>query len=252
MRTEYCLSDRRRLESECKKQADFLKARDAEVENLKAQLPLKETEAAEAACLRAQVSAAEATEKILADEIDALKQRNVSLEKEKDSLDGKVAELQSSVAAKDLEVKDLNVAMSSLRSQNDGLVDQVHVLEITCSSLRGQVAKLDADLLEMALYLGEKFYLHLLNTISSRRWLLTCGVKLVVTKCLNSPEYLIALGSAISHSIEKGMQDGLSADIDHGKAGRSLTDIVAYNPAAEADYNSALQRLREVDFPLLA
>nr|GEY40462.1 hypothetical protein [Tanacetum cinerariifolium] len=94
-----------------------------------------ETEAAKSTCLRAQVSAIEATDKIIADEIDALKQRNVSLENEKDSLDGK---------------------------------------------------------------------------------------------------------------------DGLSAGIDHEKARRSLMDIVAYNPAAEAGYNSALQRLREVDFPLLA
>ncbi|GKE85108.1 hypothetical protein Tco_1558850, partial [Tanacetum coccineum] len=93
MRTEYCLSERRRLESECEKQADLLKARDAEVENLKAQLLLKETEAAEATCLRAQVSAAEATEKIHANKIDGLKQRNVALENEKNSLDGKVAEL---------------------------------------------------------------------------------------------------------------------------------------------------------------
>ncbi|GJZ83895.1 hypothetical protein Tco_0649068 [Tanacetum coccineum] len=77
MRTEYCLSKRRRLESECEKQADFLKARDAKVESLKAQLLLKETEAA----------------------------------KEKESLDGKVTELQSSVSTKDLELKDLNVSV---------------------------------------------------------------------------------------------------------------------------------------------
>ncbi|GJY84828.1 hypothetical protein Tco_0498854 [Tanacetum coccineum] len=44
----------------------------------------------------------------------------------------------------------------------------------------------------------------------------------------------------------------LSAGIDHGKASRSLEDVAAYNPSAEADYTSALQRLREVDFPLLA
>ncbi|GJT03704.1 hypothetical protein Tco_0838166 [Tanacetum coccineum] len=224
MRTKYFLSERNRLESECKKQADLLKARDDEV------------------------SANEATEKIHANEIDVLKLRNVALENEKDSLDGKVIELQSSVSAKDLELKDLNVAVSFLRSQNDGLVDQVHALETTCSSLRGpvseyeqlkeqieefqdaqmnivndKVAKLDGDLLEMALHLEEKFYPHLLTTISG--W---------------------------SHAIEKGMQDGLSADIDHEKAGRSLADVVAYNPAAKADYNSAMQRLREVDFPLLA
>ncbi|GKA96496.1 hypothetical protein Tco_0818591 [Tanacetum coccineum] len=76
MRTEYYLSERKSLESECEKQAGLLKAKDDEVENLKAQLLLKEAKAAEVARLRAQV-----------------------------------AELQSSVDAKGLEVKDLNVVV---------------------------------------------------------------------------------------------------------------------------------------------
>nr|GEU37149.1 hypothetical protein [Tanacetum cinerariifolium] len=37
-----------------------------------------------------------------------------------------------------------------------------------------------------------------------------------------------------------------------GRGQRNLKDIVAYSLAAEADYNFALQRFREVDFPLLA
>nr|GEV24544.1 nonaspanin [Tanacetum cinerariifolium] len=115
-----------------------------------------------------------------------------------------------------------------------------------------KVAKLDADLLEMALHLEEKIYPHLLNTISGQRWLLTRGLRLVVVKCLDSHEYLFALEAAISRAIEKGMQDGLSAGIDHGKAGRSLEDVVAYNPSMEEDYPSTFQSLREVDFPLLA
>ncbi|GKC24201.1 hypothetical protein Tco_1026351, partial [Tanacetum coccineum] len=222
------------------------------------------------------VSVVEAAEKVHADELDALKQNSVALEDENDSLNGKITELQSSVSTKDLELKDFNVVVSSLMSQNDGLVDQVHALETTCSSLRDQVsgferlkeqieefqdaqinivndkvAKLDADLVEMALYLEEKFYPRLLTIISGRRWLLTCSLKLVVVKCLNLPEYIAALGAAISHAIEKGMQSGLSTEIDHGKEGRSLTDVVAYKLAAEVDYNSALQRLREVDFSLL-
>nr|GEU90426.1 hypothetical protein [Tanacetum cinerariifolium] len=180
MRTEYCLSERKRLESECEKQAGLLKDRDDE--------------------------------------------RNVALENENDSLDGKVTKLQYLVSAKDLELKDLNVLGYEL----------------------------DVDFLEMALYLEEKFYPRLLTTISGRRWLLTRGVKLVVVKCLNSQEYLTALWSTISHAIEKEMQDGLSAGIDHGKAGRNMADVVAYNSAAKTDYNSALQRLRDVDFPLLA
>ncbi|GJY81301.1 gypsy type transposase [Tanacetum coccineum] len=216
MRTKYCLSERSKLESECKKQVDLLKARDDEIENLKAQLLLKEAEATEAVRLRAQVSAAEATEKMHADEIDALKQRNVALENEKDSLDGKVTKLQSLVSAKDLELKDSNVDVSSLKSQNDSLVDQVSGYErlkeqieefqdAQMNIVNEKVVKLDADLLEMALHLEETFYPHLLTTISGQRWLLTRGLKLAVVKCLNLPEYLTALGPAISRAIEKGM-----------------------------------------------
>nr|GEU77131.1 transposase (putative), gypsy type [Tanacetum cinerariifolium] len=84
----------------------------------------KETKAAEAVHLRAQVSATEVTEKIHAVKIHALKQQNATLENEKDSLDGRVAELQSSVYVWDLELEGLNVDMSSLRSQKDGFVDQ--------------------------------------------------------------------------------------------------------------------------------
>ncbi|GKC09327.1 hypothetical protein Tco_1000937, partial [Tanacetum coccineum] len=152
--------------------------RDEEIERLKAQLLLKEAEAAEL--------------------------KNVALEGDRDSLSEKIIELQSLVFAEDLKLKDFDVTVSSLRSQNDSLVDQVQELETTCSGLRGQVsgyerlkeqieefqdaqmnvvnekvAKLDADLLEMALHLEEKFYPHLLTTISGRRWLLTHGLKLV-------------------------------------------------------------------------
>nr|GEV60251.1 transposase (putative), gypsy type [Tanacetum cinerariifolium] len=194
MLTEYCLSERKMLELECVNQANLLKARDDEVERLKAQLLLKEAEAAETIRLRYQVFVAEATKKIHADEIETLKQRNVALKTEKNSLDGKVA-------------------------------------------------KLDADLAEMVCHLEEKFYPHLLTTISGRRWLLVHGLKLVLVKCLNSSEYLTALGAAISRAIEKGMQDGLAAGIGHGREGRSLTDVAAYKPYAKADFNSALQEL---------
>ncbi|GJT26850.1 hypothetical protein Tco_0907125, partial [Tanacetum coccineum] len=275
--TEYCLSERRRLETECEKQVDMLKARDEEIKNLKAQLSQKEAKAAEAVHFRAQIAVVKATERVRADELTALKQKSAALEGEKDFLNGKVTELQSSVTAKDLELKDFNATVTSLKSQNDGLVDQVHSLETKCLGLHDQVsgyeqlkeqieefqdaqinivsdkmAKLEVDLIEMALHLEEMFYPHLLTTISCRRWLLTHGIKLLVVKCLNSPEYLTALGIAISRAIEKGMQDGLLADIDHGKAGRSLVDLVSYNPSMEEDYNSALRELREVNFLLLA
>ncbi|GKE91791.1 hypothetical protein Tco_1572886, partial [Tanacetum coccineum] len=70
--------------------------------------------------------------------------------------------------------------------------------------------------------------------------------------CLQSFEYMTALGGAIGHAIQKGVQDGLMAGIDHGRAGRVLADVFAYNPSAEADYLAAINDLRFVDFSLLA
>ncbi|GKG43159.1 hypothetical protein Tco_0479843, partial [Tanacetum coccineum] len=93
--------------------------------------------------------------------------------------------------------------------------------------------KLYANFVEMAIHLEERFYPHLLTTIFDRRWLLTHGIKLAITKCINSPEYLSTLRAAIGKAIEKGIQDGLSAGITHGKEGRVLTDVAAYNPSAK-------------------
>nr|GEX35760.1 hypothetical protein [Tanacetum cinerariifolium] len=58
--------------------------------------------------------------------------------------------------------------------------------------------------------------------------------------------YLAALGEAIGRAIDKGMQDGLAAGIDHGKLGRGLVDVATYNPSAEANYVSAVNALPEV------
>ncbi|GJX66851.1 hypothetical protein Tco_0302578 [Tanacetum coccineum] len=223
MRAEYNVKEKRSLKSEVEKQNELLKVKEEEIGNLKARLLLREAEAAEAICLRAEASNFEAVEKSLRDETIALKERNVILEKERNALD--------------------------VKSQNDNFVDWVHELEVSSSRLQEKVT-LYTDFVEMALHLEEKFYPRLLTTISGRRWLMTQGMKLAITKCLNPPEYLSALGAAIGKAIEKGMQDGLSAGITHGKEGRVLTDVAAHNPSAEVDYIAALQRIQNVNFPL--
>ncbi|GJV08541.1 hypothetical protein Tco_1346197 [Tanacetum coccineum] len=277
MRTEYWLRERRRLESECERQAGLLKAIDDEVEGLKAQLLLREAEAVEAIRLRAEVSKFKYAEKSLRDETDALKERNAILEKERNALDVKVADLEALAVGKEHELTDLNCHITSVKSQNDVLVDRVHELEVSSSGLLEKVTvyencmeqlerfqddrmkvvnykfdQLHTDFVELALHLEEKFYPHLLTTISCRRCLLTQGIELAIVKCLKSPEYLSVLGAAISKAIEKGMQDGLFAGITYGKEGRVLTDVAAHNPFAEADYVFALQKLQNVNFSLLA
>ncbi|GJV84458.1 hypothetical protein Tco_1524356 [Tanacetum coccineum] len=262
MRAEFNIREKRRLGAAVEEKNSLLKARDEEVASLKAQLLVKEAEAADAICLRV--------------EVQTLADRDTVLEREKSELDVKVADLTATVRVREQEVADLDAVVTSVKVHNDNLSDQVHILDVSSAVLQEKVTayenficqlekfqddrmremnekfdKLDTDLVELALHLEERFYPHLLTTISGRRWLLTHGLELAIIKCLHSTEYLSSLGAAIGKAVEKGMQEGLSAGITHGAAGRVLTDVAAYNPSAEADYLSALQRLQSVNFSLI-
>ncbi|GJT60161.1 hypothetical protein Tco_1003694 [Tanacetum coccineum] len=241
IRAEYNIKEKRRLKSVVDDQAEMLKVKKKEMEDLKSQLLLKEAEAAEAIRLCAEASKFETAKKSLQDEIRSLKERNAALEKEKRLVD-QVHELETSSAGLREKVAVYENCMSQLEKFQDERMKEVN----------DKFDKLDVDVIEMALHLEERFYPHLLTTIAGRRWLLTHGIKLAIAKCLHSPEYLSALGAAISRAIEKGMQDGLAAGITHGREGRVLSDVAAFNPSAESDYISALQELQDVNFSLLA
>ncbi|GKG17213.1 hypothetical protein Tco_0362170, partial [Tanacetum coccineum] len=60
-----------------------------------------------------------------------------------------------------------------------------------------------------------------------------------------------ALGNSFGRAIEKGMHEGLATGIEHGQARRCLSGLEAYNPSAEADFDSALRDLCSLDFPIL-
>ncbi|GKB12286.1 hypothetical protein Tco_0846209 [Tanacetum coccineum] len=247
MRAEYNIKEKRRLKAVVEEKDMLLKTKGKEIDSLSAQLLLKETIAAEAIHLRAEASRFRVVEKSLRDEV------------------------------RKQEAADSDALVTAVKLQNDSLVDQVHALEASSAGLQEKVTayekfvdqlekfqddkmkevndkleKLDADVVAMVLHLEEKFYPHLLNTIAGRRWLLTYGMELAIAMCLNSTEYLSALGATIGKAIEKGMQEGLSTGNTHGIEGRTLTDIAAYNPSAEADYLAALHHLQSVNFSLLA
>ncbi|GJQ94492.1 hypothetical protein Tco_0005631 [Tanacetum coccineum] len=82
MRAEYNIREIRRLNSVVEKKNSLLKARDVKIETLKAQLLVKEAEAAEAICLRTEASKFEVVEKSLQDEVNVLKEQNAALEQE--------------------------------------------------------------------------------------------------------------------------------------------------------------------------
>ncbi|GKB49921.1 hypothetical protein Tco_0900674, partial [Tanacetum coccineum] len=268
MRAEYNIREKKRLKSVVKEKDQSLKARDEEIENLKVQMLLKEAEATEAIRLRTEASNFETVKKSIRVEVNALNERNTILKKECNALDVKVTNLEASVVRKERELTDSNAQLTSIKSQNDNLIDQVHELQASSSGLKEKLShyenlterleefqdaqlkvvndkfnKLYADFMEMALHLEEKFYPHLLTTISYRRWLLTHGMKLAIAKCLNSSEYLFALRAAIGKAIKKGMHDRLSTGITHGKKGRVLTDVASYNPSAETNKDASVETL---------
>nr|GEY43585.1 hypothetical protein [Tanacetum cinerariifolium] len=175
MRAEYNVKEKRRLKSIAERQVGLLKVWEGDIENLKAQLLLREAEAAEAIRLRAQASNFKVVEKSLRDETNALKERNTILEKEQNALDVKVAELEASATGKERELTDLNALITYVKSQNDILVDRV---------------------------MSERFLLP--DSKRKSQWLLTHGMELAIEKYLNSPEYLSTLGAAIGKAIEKG------------------------------------------------
>ncbi|GKA76549.1 hypothetical protein Tco_0783010, partial [Tanacetum coccineum] len=199
---EHELRGRKIFKGKCAMQAGLLKEKDVEIANIKAQLSLKEAEAAEAICLCSQIAVIEVANVTRAGELESLKEQNVALEGQ-------------------LSCDDLSIKASTLECEKDKLVDQVSELEVTCFGLRDEVA-------------GYKLF---------KEQILSSGLKLMVMKCLKSPGYLAALGGALGRAIDKGMQDDLKAGVDHGRAGRGLDVIAAYDPSAEANFVSTVDAL---------
>ncbi|GJY54108.1 hypothetical protein Tco_0445772 [Tanacetum coccineum] len=209
-------------------------------------------ESMEVARLRTRVSSLEAIEGSLRGKVTSAKEHNGLLEHEHSALKLKVTSLESIIAEKDRELFDLGTSASSLRSQNQSLVNQLEEFQDNLMKpLEARLAEIDADFTRCCMHFQKNFHPHLLNVIAGRRWLLTHGMKLLMAKCLNSTEYMEAFGNAFGRAIEKVMQEGLAAGIEHGQAGRCLSDLEAYNPSAEADFNYAVRDLRGLDFLLL-
>ncbi|GJV44991.1 hypothetical protein Tco_1429527 [Tanacetum coccineum] len=263
MRAEYNIRERRRLSSAMEEKNSLLKARDEELESLKAQLLVNEAEAAKAIRLRAEAFKFEVVKRSLRDEVKVLKEQNATLEQENTDLGVKVANLAASVKVREQEVADLDAQVHELETSSARLQENVTAYVNFIDQLKKfqdekmqevneNFDKLCVDFVEMTLHLEEKFYPHLLTTIFERRWLLTHGMELALAKCMNATEYLFTLGAAIGKAVEKGMQERLSARITHGAEGRKLTNVAAYNPFTEADYLSTLQHLQSVNFSLIA
>ncbi|GKB95405.1 hypothetical protein Tco_0981542 [Tanacetum coccineum] len=90
-----------------------------------------------------------------------------------------------------------------------------------CERLRNKAEELDAHIADVRRDMDNDLYPHMLTAI------------------------------VISMAINKGIQQGLEARVVHGKVGRSLPQIEAYDPKIEAKYVAAVFEFENASFPLL-
>ncbi|GJS92790.1 hypothetical protein Tco_0799758, partial [Tanacetum coccineum] len=208
MRAEYNIKEKRRLNSVVEGKNSLLKAKDKEVESLKAQLLMKEAEVAEAIRL--------------------------------------LADLAASVKVWEQEVADLDAQEKVTAYEK--FIDQLEKFQDEkMKEVNEKFDKLCIDFVEMTLHLEEKFYLHLLTTIFGRRWLFTHSMELAIAKCLNSTEYISTLGAAIGKAVEKGMQEGLSARITYGVEECQFSLIAELKQNKDASVDTIMNLLRLED-----
>ncbi|GJX09628.1 hypothetical protein Tco_0199487 [Tanacetum coccineum] len=263
MRDEYTLEQKDKLEDKCAKQPALLSEKDTEIADLKSLLSLKEAESAE---IIQKNLAFEEEKSVLSEKVTTPESVAAVKETELVSLTAQIAKLTSDLSGFQLSCDELSSKAASIESERDRLADQRSSLESAFELFKGRmeamqdeqvtaqgnrVAELDAQLLEMDAHLEEEFYTRFLTTVSGLRWILTRGLKLVLLKCLQPFEYLCTLGETINCEINKGIQDGLKVGINHGKAGRDLSVIEAYDPSAKAKYVDAVNALRTLNFSLL-
>ncbi|GKC67078.1 hypothetical protein Tco_1099676, partial [Tanacetum coccineum] len=95
-------------------------------------------------------------------------------------------------------------------------------------------AEMDVRLDKLSVDFDEELYLHMLTTIAGRRWVIGHSLRLAVMKCAGSSEIRQAFADVVSTGLAKGMSEGLKYDIEHGKDGRNLVDVEAYDLKANS------------------
>nr|GFA56066.1 hypothetical protein [Tanacetum cinerariifolium] len=156
---------------------------------------------------------------------------NLEKKGEKDVLSERVEALESVAASKEVGMASLSSQVVNLTADLFGFQlsrDELNSKDEQVGILSDRFTAIDSDLMEMALHMDAEFYPCYVTTIAGRRWILSRGLRLILAKCLSSPEYLSVMGEAISCAIDNGMQDGLAAGIEHEIAERSITDVAAF------------------------
>nr|GEU43224.1 transposase (putative), gypsy type [Tanacetum cinerariifolium] len=139
------------------------------------------------------------------------------------SSNSQVVKMTQDLSNLQLSCDELKVKASSIEFEKDNLVNQVSEQETTGSGLRDKV-------------IGYKLFKEWVEEVQDEQ------VRVLSDR---------VAGGALGRAIDNGMQDGLKAGVDHGRAKRGLDVIASYDPSAEANFIFAVDVLRDVDFPLL-
>ncbi|GJU02026.1 hypothetical protein Tco_1112364 [Tanacetum coccineum] len=86
-------------------------------------------------------------------------------------------------------------------------------------------AEMDASLDTLSINFDEELYPHMLTAIAGRRWL--------------------------SAGMPKGISEGLKHGVEHRKAKLDLAAVEAYEPEADDKFTTALQALKDLEYPLV-
>nr|GEW15811.1 transposase (putative), gypsy type [Tanacetum cinerariifolium] len=112
-------------------------------------------------------------------------------------------------------------------------------------------AEIDSRLDKLSVDFDEELYPHMLTAIAGRRWVIGHGLRLAVMKCAESSEMRHSFADVVSARLAKGMSEGLKHGTEHGRVGRDLVDIEAYDPEADSKYVKALDDLKDLKYALV-
>ncbi|GJU68856.1 hypothetical protein Tco_1255115 [Tanacetum coccineum] len=134
--------------------------------------------------------------------------------------------------------QDIKAAFEEFKKYEDDRVEQ------RCTEMDARLDKLSVDF-------DEELYPHMLTAIVGRRWVIRHGMRLAIMKCGETLELRQAFENVVSAGLVKGMSEDLEHGIEHGKAGRDLEVVEAYDSEAHSKYLKALQELKDLKYPLV-
>ncbi|GJW19898.1 hypothetical protein Tco_0027334 [Tanacetum coccineum] len=117
--------------------------------------------------------------------------------------------------------------------------------------VNSRCVEMDARLDALSIDFDEELYPHMLTAIAGHRWVIGHDIRLAVMKCVESSKIRQAFADVVFAGLAKGISEGLKYGVEHGKAGRYLADIKAYDPEDNNKLVKALQDLKDLKYPMV-